>query len=77
MRNEPLRLPRGSVRAILTILLVLISGAMLFVPIAAGAGDFRSMFLLFTGLALKDYFDSRKKAEEAEGPVLPDPVVND
>lgn len=63
----PLNLPVGSVRAILTILLVGLCGLMLFVPVVEGADDVRGMFILLTGIAVRDYFASRGSAEPAGG----------
>ena len=62
--NEPLGLPHGSIRAILSIVLVGISGALLFVPMADGADEVKSMFVLLTGIAVRDYFASRGKTDK-------------
>lgn len=75
MKREPLNLPRGSVRAILTILLVVVSAVALFVPVADE--DVKGMFLLLTGIGVRDYFEHRRKQEEEDGPVMPDPLVNE
>jgi len=48
------------VKAALTILLVGVSGAMLFIP--AADEDVKAMFLLLTAIAVRDYFADR--AEE-------------
>lgn len=77
MRKEPLSLPRGSVRAIITLALVFISALAMFLPLAEGAGDVKAMFLMLTGIAVRDYFAHRSEQNEKEGPSLPDPVVND
>ena len=74
--KEPLNLPRGSVRSILTIILVAISGALLFIPAAAGADDVKSMFVLLTGIAVRDYFATRAAENVASGPVVPDAVID-
>ena len=66
--QEPLRLPRGSVRAILTILVVLVAALSVFVPVAEGAGDARAMFVLIAGYILHRYFDVRKVQNEEDGP---------
>ena len=60
--DEPFGLPRGSVRALLTILLVGITAAIMFIPIPAGKDDVKSMFVLLTGIAVRDYFASREHA---------------
>ena len=63
--DEPFGLPRGSVRAFLTILLVGITAAVMFIPIPAGKDDVKSMFVLLTGIAVRDYFASRENARTA------------
>lgn len=75
--REPLNLPRGSVRAILTLALLTVSAAALFVPIAEGAGEVRGMFVALTGLAVKDYFEYRKRREADEGPPVDEPDYRD
>lgn len=70
---EPLGLPRGSVRAVLTFVLVAVSATLLFVP--AADGDAKSMFLLLTGIAVRDYFATRQAQNEADGPPLEPPSV--
>jgi hypothetical protein len=66
-RDEPLGLPRGSVRAFLTTLLVGITAAVLFTPIQTGNDDVKAMFVLLTGIAVRDYFSSRdRQAERSE-----------
>jgi hypothetical protein len=64
--DPPLGLPKGSVRAILTFVLVAITAAVLFVPISAGSAEVRSMFVLLTGIAVRDYFSSRAETERAK-----------
>lgn len=66
--NEPLGLPRGTVRALLTTLLVAITAAIMFIPIPSGKDDVKSMFVLLTGIAVRDYFSSRESAERQEAP---------
>jgi hypothetical protein len=67
-KREPLALPAGSIRAILTLILVGITAAMLFVPVVEGAGDIRAMFVLLTGIAIRDYFAQRSTADASEKP---------
>lgn len=74
MSNEPLGLPRGSIRAILTLMLVVISAVMLFIPAVDGGA--REMFLLLTGIAVRDYFAHREKRNTEDGPPLAKPFVN-
>ena len=62
--QDPLGLPNGSVRAFLTILLVGITAAVLFVPVAARTDDVKAMFVLLTGIAVRDYFASRDRQAE-------------
>lgn len=66
--DEPFGLPRGSVRALLTILLVGITAAIMFIPIPAGKDDVKSMFVLLTGIAVRDYFASREHASTGAAP---------
>jgi hypothetical protein len=63
--KDPLGLPAGSVRAILTLLLVAVSAALLFVPSVESASEVRAMFVMLTGIAVRDYFASRG-AQDAE-----------
>lgn len=78
--NEPLGLPNGSVRAFLTTLLVGITAAIMFLPIPTGKDDVKSMFVLLTGIAVRDYFssreqsDRRKEIEEREGAATSTPA---
>jgi hypothetical protein len=60
-RHEPFGLPRGTVRAFLTVLLVAITAAIMFFPIPSGKDDVKSMFVLLTGIAVRDYFASRER----------------
>jgi hypothetical protein len=64
--QDPLGLPNGSVRAILTLLLVGITAAVMFIPVAKGTGDVKAMFVLLTGIAVRDYFSSRDRQSERE-----------
>lgn len=60
--DQPLSLPLGSVRALLTFLLVAITAAVLFVPVSEESDEVKSMFVLLTGIAVRDYFHSRAEA---------------
>ena len=71
----PLGLPAGSVRAIITILLVIVSASLLFVDTASGADDVKAMFVMLTGYAVKLYFDTRQDQEAAQGPTVQEPEV--
>lgn len=64
-------------RAILTFSLVFISALMLFVPVVEGASDVRAMFLMLTGIAVRDYFQARADHDRAEreDPTPPDAVI--
>ena len=64
--DEPLFLPKGSVRAVLTMLLVGITTAVMFIPIPSGTDDVKAMFVLLTGIAVRDYFSSRDRQAERE-----------
>lgn len=72
-RLEPLGLPRGSVRAILTLLLVVVSAVGLFVPVVDDT--LKQMFVLLTGIAVRDYFASRKDQNDKTGPPLDPPAT--
>lgn len=72
--DEPLFLPKGSVRAFLTTLLVGITAAVMFIPIPSGKDDVKAMFVLLTGIAVRDYFSSRdRQAERQERSTEADP----
>jgi hypothetical protein len=71
---EPLGLPRGSVRAIITLMLLVVCAVMLFIP-AVDSGA-REMFLLLTGIAVRDYFATRAKQNAEDGPPVEKPHVN-
>jgi hypothetical protein len=62
--DEPFGLPHGSVRALLTTVLVGITAAVMFIPIPSGKDDVKSMFVLLTGIAVRDYFSSRDRQAE-------------
>ena len=64
--DEPLFLPKGSVRAVLTMVLVGITTAVMFIPIPSGKDDVKAMFVLLTGIAVRDYFSSRDRQSERE-----------
>jgi hypothetical protein len=64
--DEPLGLPNGSVRAFLTTLLVGITAAVMFIPIPSGKDDVKAMFVLLTGIAVRDYFSSRDRQSERQ-----------
>lgn len=70
--NEPLGLPRGSVRALLTFALVAGAVATMFVPVV----DDRAMGMLiaYAGVAVQSYFAQRKDQNDEDGPALPAPV---
>jgi hypothetical protein len=72
---EPLNLPRGSIRAALTLLLVAVSAALLFIPTVDDAGDVKSMFVLLTGIAVRDYFATREAQNAEDGPTVPPAVI--
>lgn len=61
---DPFGLPNGSVRAFLTTLLVVITAAVMFVPVAKNTDDVKAMFVLLTGIAVRDYFASRDRQAE-------------
>lgn len=74
--KEPLGLPRGSVRAILTIMLLAASVAAVFVPLH-GDADAKSSLLVLTGIAVRDYFAHRQTQNAEDGPPLAPPATNE
>ncbi len=64
--SDPFGLPNGSVRAFLTMLLVGITAAVMFIPVAKGTDDVKAMFVLLTGIAVRDYFASRDRQAERD-----------
>lgn len=76
MGKEPLSLPRGSVRAILALILCLSPFVILLLPVDFKEQALSGSFAL-AGIAARDYFEHRKKQNEVDGPTLPDPVVNE
>lgn len=75
MKN-PLGAPAGTVRAILTMMLVLGSIATLFVHVVDDRA--MGMLLALTVVAVQSYFSQRKETEQyqRENPPLPGPVVD-
>jgi hypothetical protein len=70
---KPLNLPRGTVRAFLVLVLLAVSIVCLFVQTNDEA---RGMFLMLTGIAVRDYFATRATQDAVEGPPLPEPYVD-
>lgn len=73
-KTEPLGLPRGSVRALLTMGLLALLAVTMFVTIVPGADEIRSGLLALAVMAVKEYFDGRGEQNAIEGPALPEPV---
>ena len=71
--TEPAGLPRGTVRAIITVLLLLMCGASMFIPIVEGAGEVRGALLALAGVATKSYFDIRSDQNAEDGPPVGEP----
>lgn len=69
--NEPFGLPRGTVRALITLALIGICGVMLFIPVVEGASEIKAMIVMLTGLSIKDYFETRIAQNIEDGPTLP------
>ena len=65
-RQEPLGLPRGSVRAVLTLVLVLAAVATLFIPVVDDRA--MGMLLAFVGVAVQSYFRQREERNREEEP---------
>ena len=78
-----MELKTNAVKAGIVFALLGASIALLFVPIAAGAEEVKGMFVLLTGIAVRDYFggiQSDKRVEDvkqAMNPTPPAPVVNE
>lgn len=72
----------NTVKALLCVMLVAICAMMLFIPVVSGAEEVRAMFLLLTGVAVRDYFGgvAQDKAvaavKEAYDPAPPASFVN-
>lgn len=75
MSREPLSLPRGSVRALLTLLLVVGAILTLFVPVV----DDRAMGMLLASavMAVQSYFRDRQEENEEDGPSVAAPVTDE
>lgn len=54
------------IRSAITAILVLVSAAMLFVPVVDGAGDIKAMFLMLTGIAVRDLFGAVQEDRRVE-----------
>ena len=68
---EPLNLPRGSVRALITLGLVV--G---FIPVAIFGPDAGlTAYSALVGVAVRDYFGTRAGQNREDGPALPPPAV--
>lgn len=67
-KSQPLGLPKGSVRAILTLLIVVVAAAMLFIPTTPGANTVKGIFVGLAFLSVKEYFDIRKLAAPEDDP---------
>ena len=77
------RFATNTVKAVIVFILLGISGAMLFFPVVAGAEEVKGMFLMLTGIAVRDYFggiQSDKRVgelKEAYDPAPQKSFVND
>lgn len=74
--QEPLGLPRGSVRAIITLLVVGAAITAAFVPMHGDAAA-RNMLIVIAGIVVRDYFGHRAVQNEQDGPALPAPAKNE
>lgn len=70
---EPLNLPRGSVRSILALLIVLAAIAMVFFPVANG--DAATALLVLASVVARDYFAYRKDQNAIDGPPVGKSVI--
>lgn len=73
--KEPLNLPRGSVRALITVLLIGLVGASMYIPVVPGAAEVRGALLALAGLAVKSYFDVRVQQNAEDGPQVPEAYI--
>jgi hypothetical protein len=67
----------NTVKSIIVFLLIAVSSALLFLPLAEGSEDVKGMFLLLTGVAVRDYFggvQSDKRVEEVKQAYDPAPA---
>lgn len=67
----------NAVKAAIVFVLLAISAALLFMPIAAGAEEVKGMFVLLTGIAVRDYFggvQSDKRVEDMKQALSPTPA---
>jgi hypothetical protein len=63
-------------KAGITLLLVFISAAILFVPVVEGSEEVKAMFVLLTGIAVRDFFGATqedKRMAELKQALSPDP----
>lgn len=60
MRNSSI------VKALICFALLAISAAILFVPVVDGADEVKSMFILLTGIAVRDFFGSTQEDKRVE-----------
>lgn len=54
------------VKAVICLSLVAISAAILFVPVVEGADEVKAMFILLTGIAVRDYFGGTQEDKRVE-----------
>lgn len=73
----------NAVKAGIVFVLIGVCAALLFMPVAEGAEEVKGMFVLLTGIAVRDYFggvQSDKRVEDvkqAYAPIPPEPHVNE
>ena len=75
--KEPLSLPRGSVRALITLTLLAFVGASMYIPVVTGAAEVRGALLALLGMAVRSYYETREKQNEEDGPPVDEPYIND
>lgn len=72
-------LTTNQVKAAICFLLIFVSATMLFVPVAEGATEVKAMFVMLTGLAVRDYFSgvqSDKRVEDVKQAYDPKPQAS-
>lgn len=73
----------NAVKAGIVFVLIGVCAALLFLPVADGAEEVKGMFVLLTGIAVRDYFggvQSDKRVEDIKEAMNPTPLtphVND
>jgi hypothetical protein len=73
-KTEPLGLPAGTVRAVITLTLLVALIVTLFLPVVPAAKEVWSGLLALLVMAVRDYFAVRADTMKAQGPPVPPPA---